>query len=69
MAKTVKTTYSCDRCGGNAAYTACHGDPPHAEAYFSLGLYGAGNPTRATFNDLCRNCHDELKKWISAKRA
>lgn len=66
--KKVTTRYVCDRCGGDAAYTACHGDPPHAEAYFAVGLYGGGGTERASFKDLCRNCHDALDDWMRQKQ-
>lgn len=67
--KTVKTTYTCDRCGGDAGYTACHGDPPTAEAYFAVGLYGAGGPDRVKFKDLCRDCHDAVNAWMCGGKA
>lgn len=68
MAKIVHTTYSCDRCGGDANYAACRGDPPHAEVYFAFGLYGSGGPEKAKFRDLCRGCYDELQRWFSGTR-
>ena len=67
--KTVKTTYVCDRCGRDAAYKACHGEPPHAEAYFAVGLHGAGGTSRAVFKDLCRDCHDALDGWMRQKQS
>lgn len=66
--KTVRTTYTCDRCGGDAGYTACNGDPPSPEAYFTIGLYGAGDPSKAKLKDLCRDCHDALEEWMGDLR-
>ncbi len=63
-----KTTFTCDRCGGNADYRHCNGDPLCAEAYVSIGLYGAGDPSRAPRKDLCRDCHDGLEKWMLSPR-
>lgn len=65
--KTVKTTYTCDRCGGDAGYAACNGNPPSPEAYLTVGLYGAGPPTKAALKDLCRACHDDLEAWLRLK--
>ena len=62
--KTVRTTYTCDLCGGDAGYNACRGDPPSAEAYFAVGLFGAGDTSKASFNDLCRSCYDALNQWL-----
>ncbi len=67
--KTVRTTFTCDRCDGNADYKACNGDPPHAEAYFSSGLFGGGDPSKAPRKDLCRDCYDSLDAWLKGGRA
>lgn len=62
--KTVRTTYTCDRCGGDAGCT-CNGDEPSPEAYLMLGVYGTGDPSKSKLKDLCRNCYDALERWVS----
>lgn len=67
--KTVRTTYTCDRCGGNADYKACHGGPPHAESYLLIGLWGAGSPNLEKVRDLCGPCYDSLHAWLKRRDA
>lgn len=71
--KVIKTTFFCDRCGGDASdkkllQTDEHGNrsPYGPEAFIVFGHYRGSSPDSSKRQDLCIKCHDDLVNWFNA---